>query len=168
MSPPLTYTPAYLGLFASLLLAVCCNAYLDIGYGGFAIETLLWGLLFGLTLWCGWSQHGEASEQSRNWQKVGDVAGSFSIRVFIFVYVGAAASRHLFAGLFASLQQLRHHHPPPVIPRPAGGAGDGDLRFLPLPGRLDYVVLSGAVCDRRGVHAGGRADQPPGGRSSQS
>lgn len=86
MTPPLTYTPVYLGLFASLLLAVCCNAYLDISYGGFAIETLLWGLLFGLTLWCGWSQHGEASEQSRNWQKWVMWLGLF-LFVFFFLHM---------------------------------------------------------------------------------
>jgi Ca2+/Na+ antiporter len=86
MSPPLTYTPAYLGLFASLLLAVCCNAYLDIGYGGFAVETLLWGVLFGLTLWCGWSQHGKASEESRNWQKRVMWLGIF-LFVFLFLYM---------------------------------------------------------------------------------
>jgi Ca2+/Na+ antiporter len=85
MSPSLTYTPAYLGLFASLLLAVCCNAYLDVGYGGFAIETLLWGLLLGLTLWCGWSQHGEASEQSRSWQKVVMCLGLFLFAT-LFLY----------------------------------------------------------------------------------
>lgn len=82
MSPPLTYTPVYLGLFASLLLAVCCNAYLDIGYGGFATETLLWGLLFGLTLWCGWRQRGRASEQSRKWQK-----GVMGLGIFLFVFL---------------------------------------------------------------------------------
>lgn len=86
MSPQLTYTPAYVGLFASLLLAVCCNAYLDISYGGFAIETLLWGLLFGLTLWCGWSQHGEASEQSLNWQKWVMWLGLF-LFVFLFLHM---------------------------------------------------------------------------------
>lgn len=103
MSPPLTYTPAYLGLFASLLLAVCCNAYLDIGYGGFAIETLLWGLLFGLTLWCGWSQHGDASEQSRNWQK-GIVCLGLFLFVFLFLHIWGLprAGIYLLAFLQAS------------------------------------------------------------------
>jgi Ca2+/Na+ antiporter len=103
MSPSLTYTPAYLGLFASLLLAACCNAYLDIGYGDFAIETLLWGLLFGLTLWCGWSQHGEASEQSRNWQK-GIVCLGLFLFVFLFLHIWGLprAGIYLLAFLLAS------------------------------------------------------------------
>lgn len=103
MSPPLTYTPAYLGLFASLLLAVCCNAYLDISYGDFAVETSLWGLLFGLTLWCGWSQHGEASEQSRNWQKGVACLGLF-LFVFLFLHIWGLprAGIYLLAFLQAS------------------------------------------------------------------
>lgn len=103
MSPSLTYTPAYLGLFASLLLAVCCNAYLDIQYGDFAIETLLWGLLFGLTLWCGWSQHGEASEHSRNWQK-GIVCLGLFLFVFLFLHIWGLprAGIYLLAFLLAS------------------------------------------------------------------
>jgi len=103
MSPPLTYTPAYLGLFASLLLAVCCNAYLDIGYGGFAIETLLWGLLFGLTLWCGWSQQGKASEQSRTWQKVVMWLGLFLFAtLFLYVWGMPRAGIYLLVFLQAS------------------------------------------------------------------
>lgn len=103
MSPPLTYTPAYLGLFASLLLAACCNAYLDIGYGGFAIETLLWGLLFGVTLWCGWSQHGKASEQSRNWQKGVMWLGLFLFAtLFLYMWGMPRAGIYLLVFLQAS------------------------------------------------------------------
>jgi len=103
MSPPLTYTPAYLGLFASLLLAVCCNAYLDIGYGGFAIETLLWGLLFGLTLWCGWSQQGRASEQNRTWQKVVMWLGLFLFAtLFLYMWGMPRAGIYLLVFLQAS------------------------------------------------------------------
>jgi len=103
MSPPLTYTPAYLGLFASLLLAVCCNAYLDIGYGGFAVETLLWGLLFGLTLWCGWSQQGKASEQSRTWQKVVMWLGLFLFAtLFLYMWGMPRAGIYLLVFLQAS------------------------------------------------------------------
>jgi hypothetical protein len=122
MSPPLTYTPAYLGLFASLLLAVCCNAYLDIGYGGFAVETSLWGLLLGLTLRCGWRQRGKPSEQGRSWQKRVMYLGLF-LFVFLFlriwglpragiyllVFLQAANNcvtttrRHLYLGLLVAL-----------------------------------------------------------------
>jgi Ca2+/Na+ antiporter len=103
MSPPLTYTPAYLGLFASLLLAACCNAYLDIGYGGFATETLLWGLLFGVTLWRGWSQHGEASEKGRTWQKRVMWLGLFLFATFfLYVWGMPRAGIYLLAFLQAS------------------------------------------------------------------
>ncbi|HEY8159517.1 MAG TPA: DUF4129 domain-containing protein [Methylobacter sp.] len=103
MSPPLTYTPAYLGLFASLLLAACCNAYLDIGYGGFATETLLWGLLFGVTLWRGWSQHGEATESGRTWQKSVMGLGLFLFGTFfLYIWGMPRAGIYLLAFLQAS------------------------------------------------------------------
>jgi hypothetical protein len=103
MSPPLTYTPAYLGLFASLLLAVCCNAYLDISYGGFATETLLWGLLFGVTLWRGWSQHGETTETGRTWQKCVMWLGLFLfVTFFLYVWGLPRAGIYLLAFLQAS------------------------------------------------------------------
>lgn len=69
MSPPITYFPAYLGLFASLLLGVMCNAYLDIHYGSFGVEVMLWAIVYGLTLGIAWGQRGEASELGEFWQK---------------------------------------------------------------------------------------------------
>jgi len=60
---PLTYGPAYLGLYACLTLGVMCNCFLDIQYGHFVFEVTLWALLFGLTLFLGWRQQGVASEE---------------------------------------------------------------------------------------------------------
>lgn len=58
MNPSLTYTPAYLGLYAALVLAVVSNAFLDIGYGLFGTEVAVWAALFAFTLWNGWRQRG--------------------------------------------------------------------------------------------------------------
>lgn len=69
MSPPLTYAPAYIGLFFSLMLAVACNAFLDIQYGIFGIEVMLWGGVFAWTLLVGWRQGGQVNENGKQWQK---------------------------------------------------------------------------------------------------
>lgn len=69
MNHPLTYLPAYLGLFFAQILALACNAFLDIQYGGFATETLLWGAAFASTLRVGWRQHGEASDAGKRWMR---------------------------------------------------------------------------------------------------
>ncbi len=68
-SPPLTYFPAYLGLFAALALAAASNAFLDIQYGSFGTEVLLWTGLFGVTLMVGWRQHGEVTGTGKRWQR---------------------------------------------------------------------------------------------------
>ncbi len=70
MSPGLTYTPAYLGLFASLLLAMACNVFLDIQYGSFTFEIIFWSVFLGWTLLIGWRQQGEASDAGRHKQKI--------------------------------------------------------------------------------------------------
>ena len=57
---PLTYFPAYAGLFASLVLAAACNSFLDIQYGTFGFEMLLWAVAFGLTLRLGWRAQGRS------------------------------------------------------------------------------------------------------------
>lgn len=69
-SPPLTYFPAYAGLFAALVLAATCNAFLDIQYGSFGFEVLLWALVFGLTLRVGWRQRGQVNDAGRQGQKM--------------------------------------------------------------------------------------------------
>lgn len=67
MSPPLNYFPAYLGLFAAQTLALVCNAFLDIQYGGFAIEVLVWATAFAITLWVGWRQGGKITDSGKRW-----------------------------------------------------------------------------------------------------
>ena len=66
---PLTYGPAYLGLYAALLLAVACNAFLDIQYGSFLFEVIFWGLLFAFGLLVGWGQRGEPSSGGKKAQR---------------------------------------------------------------------------------------------------
>ncbi len=69
MNTPLTYTPAYFGLYLSLLLAVTCNAFLDIQYGMFGIEVAIWATAFAVTLWGGWKQHGHLSPAGQRTQQ---------------------------------------------------------------------------------------------------
>jgi len=70
MNAPLTYLPAYLGLFASLVLALVCNTFLDIQYGSFGFEVTFWAVVFGWTLLVGWKQRGEADESGQQQQKI--------------------------------------------------------------------------------------------------
>lgn len=84
MTQPLTYAPAYLGLFAAQVLAVACNAYLDIQYGAFGSEVLLWAFAFGITLYTGWRQQGELSEGGRKAQKTALIIG---LLLFFFIFI---------------------------------------------------------------------------------
>ena len=84
MSPPLTYLPAYVGLFLALTLAIACNAFLDIQYGGFGIEVLLWGLAFAGTLRVGWRQRGQVDENGRQKQKMVLLLGGLLTVVLFF------------------------------------------------------------------------------------
>ena len=74
-SPPLTYRPAYIGLFAALFLAAVCNTFLDIQYGGFAFESLFWALVFGLTLRVAWRQQGVVSAAGQKAKKTTLIIG---------------------------------------------------------------------------------------------
>ena len=65
MNRGLTYLPAYLGLFATEVLAMTCNTYFDIRYGIFPTEFMLWSAFFAHSLWIGWRQHGVSSKQGR-------------------------------------------------------------------------------------------------------
>jgi hypothetical protein len=69
MSPPLRYLPVYLGLFAAQVLALACNAFLDIQYRGFATEVLLWTVTFAITLRVGWRQGGEITAVGKRWMR---------------------------------------------------------------------------------------------------
>lgn len=84
LSPPLTYRPAYVGLFASLFLAAVCNTFLDIQYGGFAFESFFWAVVFGLTVRVAWRQQGEVAATGRKAQKTVLIAGALmSVLIFI-------------------------------------------------------------------------------------
>lgn len=80
---PLTYFPAYAGLFASLVLAAACNSFLDIQYGTFGFEMLLWAVAFGLTLRLGWRAQGHVSDAGRQGQKMVLILGLI-VTVIVF------------------------------------------------------------------------------------
>lgn len=104
MSPPLTHLPAYIGLYASLLLAVACNSFLDIQYGSFGFEMLLWAALFGWTLMVGWKQHGQADDTGPQQQKVVLLLGAVAaILVFIPMWGFPRAGLYILAILQASM-----------------------------------------------------------------
>ncbi len=84
MNAPLTYFPAYVGLFASLTLAVACNAFLDIGRGIFGIEIVFWAAAFGWTLLVGWRQHGQADDRETGQQMMVLLIG-FALTVLVFI-----------------------------------------------------------------------------------
>jgi Ca2+/Na+ antiporter len=100
MSPPLNYFPAYLGLFAAQTMALTCNAFLDIQYGGFATEVMLWSVVFALSLRTGWRQHGQATEDGqrrmRNWLIFGAL---LSVVVFIPMWGFPRAALYVLAML---------------------------------------------------------------------
>lgn len=103
MTAPLAYTPAYVGLFVSLLLALACNAFLDIQYGAFSFEMGFWALLFGWTLRVGWKQHGEADEGGKQKQKIVLlIALVLAVLVFIPMWGFPRAGLYMLATLQAS------------------------------------------------------------------
>lgn len=70
MNAPLNYLPAYLGLFAALILALVCNTFLDIEYGSFGFEVIFWSIVFGWTLLLGWRQRGEPEGSGKQRQTI--------------------------------------------------------------------------------------------------
>ncbi|OAI15122.1 hypothetical protein A1507_14555 [Methylomonas koyamae] len=76
--------PLYAGLFAAQLLAVTCNAFLDIGYGSFGREILFWSVVLGGTLAVGW-------RQSRKVDGWGGIAQKFvlffGLLLFVFAFL---------------------------------------------------------------------------------
>ncbi|PPC89397.1 MAG: hypothetical protein CTY34_11585, partial [Methylobacter sp.] len=77
-------TPAYLGLYAALLLSVACNAFLDIRYDTFDREMFYWALVFGWTLYVGRSQSRRAEPPGTTWQKLTFVLG---IILFLLLFI---------------------------------------------------------------------------------
>lgn len=84
MSPQLTYAPAYLGLFAALVLGIACNAFLDIQYGSFTTEVVLWAIVLAWTLRIGWRQHGSSEEDGKQKQLIVLILG-FAASILIFI-----------------------------------------------------------------------------------
>lgn len=104
MSPPVTTLPAYVGLFAALLLAVASNAYLDIGYGHFGTEIVLWAGVFACTLRIAWKQGGKMSANGLRWQKTFVVLGVLAtFLLFIPIWGLPRAGLYLLAALQAAV-----------------------------------------------------------------
>lgn len=69
MNSPLTYLPVYLGLLATQILALVCNTFLDIQFGIFGTEVLLWSIAYAFTMRLAWRQGGSASEDGKRWTR---------------------------------------------------------------------------------------------------
>jgi len=115
MNTPLRYLPAYLGLFAAQALALVCNAFLDIQYGGFAVEVLLWTVAFALTLRVGWRQGGEVTEVGTRWMRRTLFLGVLlTVVIFIPMWGFPRAGVYLLAMLMVSYNCItatrRHLH----------------------------------------------------------
>jgi len=104
MSPALTYRPVYLGLYGALVLAIACNAFLDIQYGSFTVEVLLWAVLLAYTLRVGWKQRGQVTDLGRSRQKAVLILGAIlSIAFFIPVWGLPRGGLYLLVMLQASM-----------------------------------------------------------------
>lgn len=115
MSPALRYFPAYLGLLAAQVLALSCNTFLDIQYGNFGTEVLLWTIAFSFTLWTGWRQHGVASEAGSRWMRRSAIFGALiSVVIFIPMWGFPRAGLYILAALQVSYNCMvttrRHLH----------------------------------------------------------
>lgn len=115
MSPPLRYLPAYCGLFAAQILALTCNAFLDIRYGSFGTEVQLWAFAFAITLRVGWQQKGEISDRGRRWMRTTLILGMLvSLLLFIPMWRFPRAAIYTLAMLQVSYNCIttsrRHLH----------------------------------------------------------
>ncbi|OGQ96946.1 MAG: hypothetical protein A2521_11815 [Deltaproteobacteria bacterium RIFOXYD12_FULL_57_12] len=115
MSPPLRYLPAYCGLFAAQVLALTCNAFLDIRYGIFGTEVQLWAFAFAITLRVGWQQNGEISKRGNRWMRTTLVFGMLlSLLLFIPMWRFPRAAIYILAMLQVSYNCIttsrRHLH----------------------------------------------------------
>ncbi len=103
MSAPLTYLPAYLGLYLALLLGLACNAFLDIWYGSFGVEVAIWAAIFAYTLSVGWRQKGQVSDHGRDRQKAVLMVGILTtVLVFVPLWGIMRAGVYLLAVLQAA------------------------------------------------------------------
>lgn len=104
MSPPVTYRPAYIGLFASLVLAIVCNTYLDIQYGGFGAEVLVWSLIHFFTLRVAWRQGGQVNQVGRDRQKAWIiVAAVLTVLLFLPMWGLPRGGLYALAAMQASM-----------------------------------------------------------------
>lgn len=115
MNQPLRYLPAYLGLFAAQVLALACNAFLDIQYGAFAVEVTLWTIAFALTLRTGWRQGGALSALGRRWMRGTLLLGVLlTLVIFLPMWGLPRAGVYVLAMLMASYNCItvtrRHLH----------------------------------------------------------
>jgi len=115
MNPPLRYLPAYLGLLAAQVLALACNAFLDIQYRGFTTEVLLWTVAFALSLRVGWRQRGEISEVGKRWMRRTLLVGMLlGVLIFLPVWGLPRAGVYILAMLMVSYNCVtttrRHLH----------------------------------------------------------
>ncbi|MDP1612205.1 MAG: DUF4129 domain-containing protein [Sulfuritalea sp.] len=101
MSPPVIYRPAYIGLFASLVLSLTTNIYLDIQYGGFGVEVLVWSLIYFFTLRVAWRQGGQVNQTGRDRQKAWVIAAAV-LTVLLFIPMWGLPRGGLYA--LAALQ----------------------------------------------------------------
>lgn len=103
MNPSLKYTPVFVGLYISLVLAVTCNAFLDIQYGVFGTEVLIWAIVYSVTLWVGWKQHGQITKTGRTWHKwLMAIAVIVSVVVFLPMWGLPRAGIYILAAFQAS------------------------------------------------------------------
>lgn len=102
-SPPLRYLPAYFGLFATQSLALTCNAFLDIRFGVFGTEVLLWTIAIAYTLRVGWKQQGEATEEGqRSMKRFLIFGGLVSVLIFIPMWGFPRAGLYILAMLMVA------------------------------------------------------------------
>lgn len=102
MNRPLVYFPAYLGLFAAQLLAMTCNAFLDIRYRSFTFEVTFWAVTLGITLGLAVLQRGTLSGIGKWGQRITmALACFFSLFIFIRLWGFPRAGVAILASLMA-------------------------------------------------------------------
>lgn len=105
MSIPVKYLPVYLGLFAVEMLALTCNIFLDIKYGNFTTEIVLWffAVVFSITI--GWRQAGTTTQYGNTMKNRMLILGML-ITVFIFIPTWGLARAGIY---FLAVLQLAYN-----------------------------------------------------------
>ncbi|HYD62509.1 MAG TPA: DUF4129 domain-containing protein [Noviherbaspirillum sp.] len=101
MSASILYGPAYIGLYASQLLAITCNAYLDIGYGTFGAEIAWWAAGFAITLAIGRAQQGQVRTFGK-WAQ--GVTCGLAFLLFLVVFIPTWGFPRAGLAMLAALQ----------------------------------------------------------------